>query len=359
MPDISLSRPPAWNALGASWRDLEARADGSFFTSWNWVGSLAAARFANPVLLQAHSGGRLVGLGLFNRRRRGLLPARLWLNESGDPALDAVHVEHNGLLIERGAETAVQAAALRHLAGGPGHVVLDGIGDALLAAAQQAGALVHRRALPGLAPWIDLEAVRASATGHLGLLSANTRQQLRRSLRGYGEAGALAVRRAATPAEAAEFLEALARLHQRIWTRRGKPGAFANPAFAAFHAEVLAAAWPRGEADLLCIEAGGQPIGYLYNFVWRGWVGNYQSGFDYDGASLPQLKPGLTCHHLAVEMYAREGAAAYDFLAGEHRYKTSLATRATALHWVEIMPRASLPGLLHRARAAMPSRSRG
>jgi len=357
MPDISLSRPPAWNVLAARWRDLEARADGSFFTSWNWVGSRAASRFPHPVLLQAHAGGRLVGLGLFNRRARLPLPARLWLNESGDPALDTIYVEHNGLLMERGQEGAVLPRAIGHLAAGPGHVVLGGVDDAHLAAAQASGALVHRRAHPAASPWIDLDEVRGHPGGHLGLLSANTRQQLRRSLRRYGEAGPLQVRRAASLVEAHAFLEALGRLHQHTWTRRGKPGAFANHGFVAFHADLLAAAWPRGEADLLCIAAGAQPIGYLYNFSWRGRVGNYQSGFDYDVAS-PHLKPGLTCHHLAVELYAREGAGAYDFLAGEHRYKASLATRTAALHWVEIMPPASLPGLLHRTRAAFARRGR-
>ena len=52
-------------------------------------------------------------------------------------------------------------------------------------------------------------------------------------------------------------------------------------------------------------------------------------------------------------MYAAEGVAAYDLLAGNHRYKTSLANGVAALHWIEVLPPASLPGLLHRARAAL------
>lgn len=352
MPDISLSRPPAWNALGASWRELEARADGSFFRSWSWVGCAAARRFSDPLLLEARLEGRVVALGLFNRRRRGPFSSGLWLNESGDPALDGVYVEHNGLLVEHGLETRVLPAALAWLAGRAQRVVLSGVDEAHLAAARQSGALVYRRAHPTSSPWVELDEVRACPAGHLGLLSANTRHQLRRSLRRYAEAGPLTVTRAETQEEAAAYLTALGALHQRTWTRRGRPGAFASPAFVAFHMELLGVAWPRGEIDLLCVRAGDRPIGYLYNFRWQGRVGNYQSGFDYDAATAHQ-KPGLTCHHLAIGLYAREGMQAYDFLAGDHRYKTSLSNRAATLHWIEMMPGTSFSGLLHRLREAL------
>jgi CelD/BcsL family acetyltransferase involved in cellulose biosynthesis len=172
-------------------------------------------------------------------------------------------------------------------------------------------------------------------------------------MRRYEQAGPLEVRRAATLAEAEAFLAGLGTLHQHAWVRRGQKGAFANPAFVAFHRALLAAAWPRGEIDLLRVAAGGQVLGYLYNFRWRNRVANYQSGFDYDAAESAHQKPGLTCHHLAAAMYAAEGLAAYDLLAGESRYKASLATETAMLHWVELLPPASLPGLLHRARAAL------
>jgi len=72
---------------------------------------------------------------------------------------------------------------------------------------------------------------------------------------------------------------------------------------------------PAGEIDLLRIAAGDQTIGFLYNFRFRNRVYAYQSGFDYS-VSHPHQKPGLTCHHLAIEMYRRQGLEVYDFLAG-------------------------------------------
>lgn len=353
MPEISLTRPPAWTALGERWRALEARADGSFFQSWSWVGSRAEVRFPDPWLLAAEEGGRTLALGLFNRRRAAPWGSRLWLNESGLPAMDSIHVEHNGLLLARDAPEGLLARLLAGLVGQGRRVVLSGVDAAHAAAARQTPGLRRDRTHPAQAHVVDLAAVRAAPGGHLALLSANARHQIRRSLRRYAACGQLRVERAASLAEARAHLAALGRLHQATWTRRGRPGAFANAEFVAFHAALLEEAWPRGEIDLLRVAAGGEVLGYLYNFAWRGRVANYQSGFDYAAAGTAQHKPGLTCHHLAVEMYAAQGRDTYDLLAGNDRYKTSLATGTEPLHWFELLPRASLPGLVHRLRQAL------
>jgi len=108
----------------------------------------------------------------------------------------------------------------------------------------------------------------------------------------------------------------------------------------------------------LRIGAGDAAIGYLYNFRFRNRVLAYQSGFDYRAAG-PQQKPGLTAHHLAIEMYAAQGIESYDFLAGEDRYKLSLSTGATELHWLEVSPRWSASGLLALVRRAAHRLGRG
>jgi CelD/BcsL family acetyltransferase involved in cellulose biosynthesis len=199
------------------------------------------------------------------------------------------------------------------------------------------------------APYADLAALPARQDAYLATLSANTRHQLRRSARRYARAGPLAVVRAANVAEGFSFLDALADLHQASWVRRGRPGAFALPEFRRFHRELVASGLPRGEIDLLRVTAGGNVLGYLYNFCFGGTISAYQSGFDYADADA-QHKPGLTCHHLAIEHYRAEGMRRYDFLAGKDRYKTSLGHGAEDLQWVELLPRLSSRGLLHGLR---------
>ena len=280
--------------LGAVWRGIESPAGASPFQRWSWVGCRAAERYPHPVLVQAHRGNGLLGLALLNRRR-----GRLWLHESGDPALDSIYVEHNGPLALPGPDRdAVLTGLLRCALGDPaaclGGVALSGVNCGVLAAAQGAGAAVSHQART--APFADLAAVPAG-TDYLAVLSRNTRQQLRRSARAYGT---VRLDRAETAAQALEYLDGLTALHTASWRARGKPGAFAQPAFLRFHRELAAHGAPAGEVDLLRMTAGTGVVGYLYNLRACGRVCAYQGGFDYAGAP-PYGKPGLLCHHLAIE----------------------------------------------------------
>jgi len=228
-------------------------------------------------------------------------------------------------------------------------VVLGGVDDAVLQAAQGSGGVVRiDRSQP--APWVDFTRLGAGEAAFVNSLSANARYQVRRSARRYAALGPLAVHRAATVPEALEMLREMAVLHQASWIARGRPGAFAGPFFRRFHQELIARGLPGGEVDLLRITAGERLIGCLYNFRAGGRVMAYQSGFNYAEAD-PQQKPGLTSHHLAIELYRGLGCTAYDFLAGEDRYKSSFANASQLLHWVDLAPAWSLRGLLNRARS--------
>ena len=346
-------------ALGAEWRALEARAaPGTVFRSWTWVGCRAGERFPRPVLLRATAEGRTVGLALFTARRRRGWPA-LWLGESGNPQLDRVFVEHNGVLAEPGwadalprwLRTAMRAPLAGSRAPLPARrtLVLGGVDDQHLAAARAVGVVRVTATRP--APYVDLGRLGPAADGYLDTLSRNTRQQLRRSDRLYGP---VQVTRAAA-GEAGDFLQALLALHARSWAASGRESSLARPEVARFLHDLVAAGLPRGEVDLLRVAAGSRAVGYLLNLRRGSWVGQYQGGFDYEGAG-PQHKPGLTCHHAAIRFYAAQGAAEYDFLAGEDRYKRSLAGDARAMHWAEMAPPLSIRGVAIKFRGNFVAR---
>jgi CelD/BcsL family acetyltransferase involved in cellulose biosynthesis len=105
--NVDISPVRCFAELGSAWRSLEAEAaDLSFFQSWTWVGCLAEERYPDPVLLRAERGGRVLGMALFNRRR-----GRLCLAESGDAAIDAPFIEHNGPLLSGMVGTEVRRAS--------------------------------------------------------------------------------------------------------------------------------------------------------------------------------------------------------------------------------------------------------
>jgi predicted N-acyltransferase len=176
--------------------------------------------------------------------------------------------------------------------------------------------------------------------------SANTRQQIRRSDRLYERGGRLAVEVAGSVEAAHAMLDEMAVLHQATWSARGRPGSFAEPFFRRFHRALIASAVPRGEAALLKISCDQAVVGVLYNFVYRGRMSAYQSGFAYR-AGEPQAKPGLTCHYRAIQFALDQGLDIYDFLAGEDRYKRSLADSSDRQNWMEAGPFWS-PRLLFR-----------
>ncbi len=341
-PQIALFCPkldaPGLAVLGARWRMLEAAADPAPFQTWTWIGC-AAERFSDPLLIEAHDAEGLVALALWNRRRSWLAGDSLWLHESGDPALDAVFTEHNDPLLARRAPKSLLAAmlraALRPRDGRAPRLVLSGVGAATRGAAMQAGGAM----LPGPdrgAPYVDFASILPGAP-YAGQLSRNTRQQLRRSDRAYAAGGVLRIERAADAGQALAFLDALMALHGAAWAARGKPGAFATEPVRRFHRRLVQRGAPE-MAELLRITAGGQVVGFLYNLVRGGRACAYQSGFDYPGAG-PHAKPGLTCHHLAIEMHRARGGISYDFLGGADRYKRSLSNAERTLHWLSVAPR--------------------
>ena len=352
-PGIAVSRPTLDAAglasLGARWRGLEAASDTSVFQTWTWVGCNAAERFPDPLLIEAQDGEGLVALALCNRRRSAFGDT-VWLHESGDAAQDAVFTEHNDPLLARCAPgetlTGLLLAALQPFNGRVSRLMLSGVGEATRAAAMRTGAM----AVPErdrIAPYMDFAGIAPDAS-IIDQLSANTRQQLRRSDRAYAARGELRLEVAQTAEQATQFLDALLALHVATWSARGRPSAFATGPVQKFHQCLIRRGVP-GAAELLRITAGGSVVGYLYNLVHAGQACAYQSGFDYPAAPA-HGKPGLTCHHLAMAAHRAQGGLSYDFLGGADRYKRSLANAERTLHWLSIAPRRHPMALLARLR---------
>ncbi|MEX2614868.1 MAG: GNAT family N-acetyltransferase [Alphaproteobacteria bacterium] len=363
MEPIAFSFRPADSpaALEPVWRDLEARADGGFFLSWDWIGAWLAEIDDEPVLLEGRSEGRAVALGLACRVAGGPRSGgALHLHQTGRPDLDSLYLEYNGFLLDRrfaGAGQGRCAAALldegarRGAVAGWDRIV---IGAASQSTAEALAALpgILRRTGPALpASAVDLAAIRAAGGDYPGGLSPNTRYQIRRATRLYAARGKLTLEAASDVAAALAWFEGLCGLHQATWTARGRPGAFGPAFFRRFHRRLIETGLPRGAVELLRVAAGDSVVGYLYNFRHRGTVHYYASGFAYEADN--KARPGLVCHALAIEHHLAGGAARYDFMAGGGRYKESLGRPAPGIRTVTLQRpglRARLGNALYGAR---------
>jgi len=331
-------------ALAARWQAVEARAHPSVFQSWGWIGTWLRTMPAtlSPLLLSVHDEAGECGLAVIcrhRRRRHGwLVSDGLFLNETGDPALDALTIEFNGVLAVKGVESRAAAAAIRHLTSavdGWDELYLSGIvcaPDRDYVALTSGIGLTPHLLSEQPCDYVDLDTVRSGGGDYLSGLSKNTRYQIRRSLRRYEERGALTIRVAASLEEAMTFFSRMKALHQAYWLGRGEPGAFANPMFEDFHRAYIAGRFSSGEIHLVRIAAGDDDIGFLYNILHDGHIYSYQSGFVYEADAA--VKPGLVSHYLAICDAEARGVRIYDFMAGAGQHKMSLGTHRREMVWL-------------------------
>jgi hypothetical protein len=331
---VQLTVLPPRAQLAAWWRELEARTDASFFTTWSWIGQWldVLPDDLDVRLLKATCQDRITGLALVVRGSTRLLkhiPAPCWwVHTTGREDLDELTIEYNGFLLDRNLANQSGMEMLRHLLFKTftGRVNMPYAHGSYARLVEQLGGQVISMATPRESHLVDLDSVRTSEGGYIKLLSANTRSQLRRSLNAYQALGPLTVHEATDLRTANTYLDALRDLHTRSWHQRGVETNFAtSPVAHAFHRELVQTAFERGEIQLLRITVGDQDLGYLYNFRFDGRIAFYQSGLNYHLLDKHD-RPGMVCHALAIEHNARQGYRLYDFLAGNHRYKASLAT---------------------------------
>jgi CelD/BcsL family acetyltransferase involved in cellulose biosynthesis len=250
------------------------------------------------------------------------------LNQTGDPDQDVITIEYNDILADRRVEAEVRETCLRHLLtrrriGGRrvGELVLGGLEEARIADVAGLGRPVRDLAETGSAR-VDLAVLRQSGEAYQRSLKPSIARRIRRSLALYRERGALEARAAETEGEALQFFDEAGRLHQERWAAKGYPGAFAYPFYVQFHRRLIRSSLPEGRVELLRVAAGGEPIGFLYNFLYRKRVYYYFSGFCFEADN--RLKPGLVCHSLCIQRHLERGMDVYDFMGGEQRYKSEL-----------------------------------
>jgi hypothetical protein len=314
------------------WTELDGTS-GSFFVSWGWMESWLAClpREHQPRLAVFRDNGRPVSacfLGGRKVQRLGVVSSRaLFLNTTGDERLDKLWVEHNGLL---GRELGI-GQLVDLLPDDWDELFLPGLRAEAFGGLQESVIRGVRVRLERTVPVHVVDLARVREQGYLELLTGQTRAQIRRARR---EVGALDIEIAEDEASARAIYGELVELHQRQWRARGEPGAWADPFFDRFHRHLINRRFARGEIQLVRVRTGDHTVGCLYNFVHRGRVLQYQSGFaSFDNK---HIKPGFLAHAAAIEHAAAEGHAVYDFLAGDRRYKRSLATDATSLVWARL-----------------------
>jgi hypothetical protein len=329
--------------LASRWQELEAVAEPSFFLSWLWIGTWLRhiPRNVRPTLFEWRQDGELAALGIVYGHDRHVLHRfanrAAVLHDTGRRETNFV-IEYNGVLTRKGFENAVAESWLDYFLRQQewDEWVLNGIrcSDSLLSHPRVRATLLLDRVNMMPALYVDLQRLRDERKSVFEVLSRNTRYQLRKALRELEERGELVTERAQTLVEALRYFDGLKELHQLYWQGKGKAGSFANPRWEAFHRDLIKDGFDLGRIQLLRFLVGEEVLGYLYNLIYQGRVSMVQSGFNYE--RFADQKPGYVCNYLAMEYNLEQGMTCYDFLAGDERYKRSLANEAEDLCWVAL-----------------------
>lgn len=351
---IELVDLPELAQLETKWRELEARSDISFFTSWSWIGAWLRTlpSDVHPMLVRAKLNGRLMGMGILVSSiiwKAKCIPVRVWrLHETGQHDLDKITIEYNGLVIDDTVKHLVEPLMIQYLLEQGStwdelqfNALRRPVTPPRLALrARYRGHRVKLKRTRNPAYQVCLSDVR-DAGQHIKLIKQKPRYHIRRSLAAYQQIGPVTIEKAQTLEQAQSFLERLKHFHRIHWDHKQLEGAFVHPFFNQFHDRLIASCFDRGEIQLLAVKAGELEIAYLYNFVWHGHVYNYQSGVNYDEMG-GKHSPGMAAHALAIDLNAQAGHHTYDLMAGEHHYKRALTLQTVQLDWWTAR-RATLP----------------
>lgn len=349
---IRLRDPDAIDEVADAWRHVEAGCPRvPLAVSWSWTatwlrhyGDIVRPRFAI-----AERAGEPCAVALLVRglERPARVPIRtLHLGTAGEPAVDNVCVEYNDLLCVPGTRPAVLRELAATLAADSrwDELRLDGVpGDDLGTRLAEALPGTRRIASPHPARYFDLTRLEPGAD-IASALPSGPRRRLRASLRAFEARAPLRIEWPDDPSDAELILDELVELHQRRWQDAGNPGSFASLRFRAFHRDLVRHGVENGTTAVVRVHCGGRTVGALYLLRDGDRALFYQSGlapFDDN-----RLRPGLVAHALAMQACRERGFVAYDFLAGDARYKRDLATDSQELTWTRVQrPRLRLRGL--------------
>jgi Acetyltransferase (GNAT) domain len=337
MHNLSVSRLAGEDRSAAkeAWLQLEGRVgEVGLACSWDWT-EVWLDHFADVVghdFVVVTQDGVAHGVLILTRgvgRRRSRIPLNtLHVGTAGEPKADTIYVEYNRVLVVPHMRKDVARVVLATVQEDDSwdEFRLDGFAPEDAHPFLAADPKLKPRFEP--CPTVDLQAANHRDGDVLSTLTSNTRYQIRRSIRAFGDVQG---EWAETTDQALDILDELTRLHQKRWREVGKPGVFSSPRFVEFHRALVKRLFPKGVILLYRVRSPLGTIGCLYSFIERSNVLSYQLGLARFADN--KMKPGFVTHALCMQSSYERGFADYNLLAGADPWKRELATIERQLVW--------------------------
>jgi CelD/BcsL family acetyltransferase involved in cellulose biosynthesis len=318
--------------LAKQWKNLESRANCSMFLSWLWIGQWLELVVDDMFVIEAYQNEQVVGLGIFVEKERkvfGLYPIKQWfMHRTGNIKQDQIWIEYNDFLLAADIADDVRSLMVKALYNHTSEFKEIIVG------------LSSKKVLNCFHQIFPQSSILIESSGYAvdysfiennylqEVLSKNARSQINRSNKILNQLGDLAFKVVTKTDEINLFYKDIAIIHMERWGNTEEGSGFSNKVFVDFHSQLI----NNDETNIVQISVlllNNSPIGYLVNYVYKQKVYFYLSAFT--TFSNNKIKVGLTLHEKAIDFYEKKGMKAYDFLAGEARYKRSLSNKSYEL----------------------------
>ncbi len=323
------------------WSSLCHSSVHSFFLSWEWTSCWLDSLPENENIKLVIVKDRGVNISAFFigsktiHRSIFVTSKSIFLNTTGDEILDNLYIEHNGFLTKPGISFS-PISILEQAGIDWNEFVFPAVSEEAVVFTSELKTdlkytLTEKREI---CYYVDLEKVRECNFNYVSLLSKKRRYQVRRAMQYYQKSGDVNMTIANNVEQALAMFEELIFLQIARSKNKNMQSSFYSSYFVSFHKKLIRELVPKGMVELLHIKCADKTIGILYNFIYKGRVLFYQCGYVYEDD--PYCKPGYISLIQAIEYYARNNQAVFDFLAGDAQYKKVLATNSIQMFWITL-----------------------
>jgi CelD/BcsL family acetyltransferase involved in cellulose biosynthesis len=314
-----------WRAIEPEWNKLVERSrSASLFLTWEWLDSWMSVHDVGSslfVICVRTPDGQLAGAAPFYMQQHMLLraiPYRV-LQLIGDVNSGAEYLTWAADAAHELEVTRTIITALRDhqrdwdLIWMPKLDWWSPFNVELSATLKREGFMVNSRPIPfSTVPLPD----RFDA--FLERMSANRRQQIRRTMRRILNKPGVEVYRVTTVSEVPKALGALFQLHNSRWQSIGHEGLFQrNPLERSFYERFVPVALQQGWLAMYVLTDHGEAKAVQLGYIYHGAMLQLQEGFDPD--YLPHVGNALRAH--VINDCINQGVREYDFLGGRSEHK--------------------------------------
>ncbi len=322
--DIVISHGYDFESLKEQWLRIQSNQDLPFFLTWSWVSCWLETYNPEVVLVTALFENNPAAIGLLTcseENRHGFVKSRQYrLHQMGDPLLDQIWMEYNDFISRPEHKISAVNACITGLMNHDyewDEIIISMMSDKR---AKDISSHIPNTHIIATNPCyaVNLQNIESD---YLSSLSANTRYQIRRSIRLYLKLhGDLKLSRAQNKQEALDFFLEAKKYHIKRWPDSG----YKNNRFIQFHENLIKSNFEKGSIDLIKITSGSTELAILYFHIVNKHVFFYLHGLNYETDK--KLKPGLVAHALASQYYLDHGMHSYDYMGGYSQYKCQLAS---------------------------------